>query len=559
MNLVVSSITMVDLTNKEAKRISFSPKKNLLTSTRNHLGKSVIMKSIYYTLGAEVYYPNPIKRLNLLTYIDFSLNAHLYRVARLKNTFVLYCDGVFDGCYQSVGDFEERLCEIFDLEIDLVSKDRDGTIIKCPPAFYYMPYYVDQENGWAVNSSSFDKMAQFDLPQRKNSYFFHLGVLDNSYVEISKRHKTNKKRIDELTKEIDKYRTVIETLQAGLNAIQMSFDTASLERAISSRQQEIKRILEELTQTRFALLKAEDDLIQLTHEKELLSKYIKKKVPNEDFVSGETIECPRCGMVFEQVLTQRLEKIYLRESLLEDYTVAAEGQKRLEKQIIKLKRKFEAKQQGLKDFEKELAADRESYNTYVKSKATNQLLKEYWDQISYNSSEIDRLRKDSAEINQRLSAYTQEREQANTVYQGNLTRLLAGLDIPSDQVETESEPGTHLSASGAYGPRCKIAQMLAFVETQHSTAPDLITFPMVIDSPNVLEQDDEHLESIIRTLLTWDKTSNQIIVASIQGRNMASTIDDVKIITLDNPQNHLFDSAEYAEYEAEIAEIFTQF
>ena len=51
MNLVVSSITMVDLTNKEAKRISFSPKKNLLTSTRNHLGKSVIMKSIYYTLG----------------------------------------------------------------------------------------------------------------------------------------------------------------------------------------------------------------------------------------------------------------------------------------------------------------------------------------------------------------------------------------------------------------------------------------------------------------------------------------------------------------------------
>lgn len=47
MNLVVSSITMVDLTNKEAKRITFSPKKNLLTSTRNHLGKSVIMKSIW--------------------------------------------------------------------------------------------------------------------------------------------------------------------------------------------------------------------------------------------------------------------------------------------------------------------------------------------------------------------------------------------------------------------------------------------------------------------------------------------------------------------------------
>lgn len=46
MNLIVSTITMVDLTNKEAKRINFSPNKNLLTSEHNHLGKSVIMKSM---------------------------------------------------------------------------------------------------------------------------------------------------------------------------------------------------------------------------------------------------------------------------------------------------------------------------------------------------------------------------------------------------------------------------------------------------------------------------------------------------------------------------------
>ena len=182
MNLVVSAITMVDLTNKEAKRVYFSPGKNLITSARNHLGKSVVMKSIYYTLGAEVYYPNPIKKLNLLTYIDFSLNAHQYRVARLKNTFVLYCDGSFRGCYSSVNEFGNELSSIFGLEIDLVAKDQAGTIVKCPPAFYYMPYYVDQENGWAVNSFSFDRMAQFDLPQRKNSYFFHLGALDSGYV-----------------------------------------------------------------------------------------------------------------------------------------------------------------------------------------------------------------------------------------------------------------------------------------------------------------------------------------------------------------------------------------
>ena len=61
MNLIVSSITMVDLTNKEAKRVHFHAGKNLRTSDHNHLGKSVIMKSIFYALGAEVFFPTPIE------------------------------------------------------------------------------------------------------------------------------------------------------------------------------------------------------------------------------------------------------------------------------------------------------------------------------------------------------------------------------------------------------------------------------------------------------------------------------------------------------------------
>ena len=247
------------------------------------------------------------------------------------------------------------------------------------------------------------------------------------------------------------------------------------------------------------------------------------------------------------------------ESLHDDYTTISEKQVRLEKKIAKLRRKFSDKEHTLNDFERSLASDRESYNAYVKSKATNQLLKEYWEQIGYNTSEIERLRKDNTEINKQLSLYAQEKTQVNTAYLGNLGKLFVGLDIPADQIGENSEPGSALVASGAYGPRCKIAQMLAFIETQHTVAPDLITFPIVIDSPNVLEQDDDHLDTVIRTLFTWNKTDNQIIVASIQGKDTAAEIGGVNIITLSNPKNHLFSSEEYAAYESEIAEIFTQF
>ena len=70
----------------------------------------------------------------------------------------------------------------------------------------------------------------------------------------------------------------------------MSFDTDSLERAISTRQQEIKRILDELTKIRSDLLEAEDELVQLTHEKELLSKYIKKKALDDGVVHAAFLD-----------------------------------------------------------------------------------------------------------------------------------------------------------------------------------------------------------------------------------------------------------------------------
>ena len=117
-----------------------------------------------------------------------------------------------------------------------------------------------------------------------------------------------------LTKEIDKYRTVVDTLQAGLDETQMSFDSESLEKAIASRQIEIRRLLSEIAKVRTDLLEAEDQKIQLEYEKDVLSKYIKKKPPVSDASNNTTVECPRCGMVFAQAMTQQLEKIYLLEA-----------------------------------------------------------------------------------------------------------------------------------------------------------------------------------------------------------------------------------------------------
>ena len=247
------------------------------------------------------------------------------------------------------------------------------------------------------------------------------------------------------------------------------------------------------------------------------------------------------------------------ESLHDDYVIMTENETKLERKITKLKDKFDHQQGLLENYEKSLADNRETYNTYLKSKATKQLLKDYREQIIVNTERIEKLRKDNTESRKLLGEYQTQRNKVNESYMLKFGKLLVGLDIPKDQIEENSEPGSSIIASGAYGPRCKIAQMLAFVETQKTLTSEIITFPMVIDSPNALEQDKEHLDSVIRTILTWDKTDNQIIVASIEGRDIASTIPNVNLIELNNPQNHLFNADDYLSFENEISDIFTHF
>lgn len=546
---------MVDIKNKLAKEIEFSPYKNLITSAKNHLGKTVIMKSIYYSLGAEVFFPTPIKNIELLTVITFTLADHTYKVARLNKMFAIFMDGNFVDRYTSVGDFNRKLIDIFKFEIDLVGKDDDKTITVSPPAYFYMPYYIDQENGWSSNSTSFAQLQQFDLNQRKESYFFHLGSLDTSYVEASRKLKKNDKRKKDLKQEIEKLETVVETLRLGIDSSLMSFDVETLEIAIKERKNDLYQILKALEKCRNELLNAEDERVALMHEKELLAHYLDGNKNHILAVETEKLDCPKCGFSFSYDTTAKLQKIYLAETLNEDYAERLIDIGELDRKIEKLEKKFNIHQQMLDLHESSLRQDQSVYNLYLRAKTTNELIKDYTDRISRNLFDIRHIDTEIKELAVKLHQYTDNKRRDIESYGKYLSNIFSGLDVPLEQVDDYSEPGSYLNASGAYGPRCKVAQILAFIKTKQDTCPDLVNFPIVIDSPNALEQDPEHLESVIRLLLTWEQSSNQVIVASIEGRFAAKEINGVRIIELTNAPNKLMSSGEYIKLESDIKHV----
>lgn len=64
------------------------------------------------------------------------------------------------------------------------------------------------------------------------------------------------------------------------------------------------------------------------------------------------------------------------------------------------------------EYEQNLSDDRDSYNAYIKSKATLQLLDEYHSRVEKNVSDIERLKKENVGIGKSLSGYFEERDAA---------------------------------------------------------------------------------------------------------------------------------------------------
>ena len=562
MNLIVESLLMVDVKRKEAKKIVFSNNKNFITSQSNHLGKSLIMKSIYYALGAEVFYPSTINTKSWIVSLDFHIDTEKYKVVRYGRYFVLFHNGDFQEKYTSVTEFGVRLSEIFDFDIELVGKgdgEENREIIQCPPVFFFLPYYVDQENGWSGNSQSFNNLNQFDKSQRNETYFFHFGVYNRDYVLTIKNNRYAIKRIGELKEENKRLKTVIDTLSEGIDTFHYSFDESTLEISIENRKEELKKLLEDIEKTRNQIILEEDYRIKCQQEKEIISKYLKNNKPKETEYYDSNVECPRCGYYFTSSIAEKVKNEYLKESINNDLLELIDNVNKCEKRIAKNEHKFKSYQIRLNELENSLAESQEVYESYLKSKVTSKMLAEYNEETANNLLEINNLSEKKKEYSKRLHQYKEKRDKASNDYEEYFYDISNKLDVPKEHISKKVEPGTSIQVSGAYGPRCKISQVLAFIETQSKYQPSIISFPIVIDSPNSVEQDKNHIKSLIQTLLKWDVTSNQIIVSSIEGIDLAKEITGVNIIELDNEPNHLLNENEYKTFEKEIGMILARF
>ena len=100
-------------------------------------------------MGAEVSYDQVWDKNSKLYIVTISVNDEDYRVARFQKNYAIFHNEELILLTHSVGyDLVKMFEEIFSFSVYLPNKTTKK-IEMAPPAFTFMPYYIDQDTGWS--------------------------------------------------------------------------------------------------------------------------------------------------------------------------------------------------------------------------------------------------------------------------------------------------------------------------------------------------------------------------------------------------------------------------
>ena len=78
------SILIADIKEKTARLQKFEKGFNVITSQENHVGKSSMLKSLYYTMGAEIDFDNVWDKNSKVYIVNICVNEKQYKIARFQ-------------------------------------------------------------------------------------------------------------------------------------------------------------------------------------------------------------------------------------------------------------------------------------------------------------------------------------------------------------------------------------------------------------------------------------------------------------------------------------------
>lgn len=542
--LIINGLYIYSLKEKKAYHTKFSDGINFVTSCKengNKRGKSVIMKSIYSTLGADCSFDPKWEFENKTTVLDISINDKIFYFVRANNYFKIInsnLETIFETTRRN--ELSQKLKELFDFYIEL--PNRENKLELTPPAYMYLLNYVDQTGLNCTNFSSFKGLGQY-VNYKKYALLSHFGVFNEEYYDLDKRLKDANDELENNKREISSLEKLIEKLENELSGNDYSLNMDSLNKEIELNKAEYTEIVKNLNSTKNKIIQLQNSKMEVENLLEELKKDISEN--NQNFKKYDNETCPYCKshinpfefsykyydknddyLFINQSLAAKLDDLKHNIKLQEDhYRVFINEMNAYDKKIKSITNNIDdvIKHKGFVEMRNKLAND--LYNLKQREITLTKQIKELKNKIK----EYNKIKEKIDEEYFNLMSESREALALQEINPNNIKKIDNTFDI-----------------TGSMRPLSTVAWYLTLLKIKNKFNPNSIKFPIVLDSPNNAELDDDNIAKTFKYILNNIDKDSQVIISTIEFKAEQYSDYNIKnVIELNNEAYKLLNEKDY--------------
>lgn len=547
MNLIFNQIYIFDINKEEAYTQTFYKGLNVITSSEvdgTDRGKSVLLRSLYHSLGAEANFDSKWNEKDKVYILKFSVDDNKYSIYRSKRLFKIF-DNKNQLIFKTIHRTELSifLGELFGFTIFLPNKNTKQLEV-APPVYSFILNYLDQDKYDGTKFSSFNNLAQYSN-FKINVIYTHLGIYNKDYFELIKQKEEIESKLKITKEEIQELDKLKNRTLAMLKGFSCPESSNALENELKIETKEYSRLMNEMSEIRNKLVDLRNQLEEQKIALNQIDRFAKKQEKEIKNILLTHI-CPECHTILNDTINIRSKRYNNVDNAIDlKDTINVESIK-IKEEIEKYEKDYSELAAHLKEHNEKISSNRKEINNYIKFKGLNDLIDKINEDLLFNNGMVVQAQDDIKPIKKEIKEISQRIKSVDEDYYYLIDKLKNRFNLNELDDTSYQNLSKNFCASGSNKPLSTVIWYLTLNDLKQKYNSKEIEFPMVFDSPNNVETDQEKKIALIKFILESSNKFNQMIISSIGFSKDEYEIDsEVHINILDNDKYHLLNEPDY--------------
>ena len=519
-NFQLESILLVSHHERKAKKVEFHPKVTIIKGA-NDTGKSSLIKSIYNGFGAE---PPKVhrkwKEANVGSLIRFRVEQRQFAILRSAGQY-----SIFDhkrkllSSHSSVtNELAPALANLLGFRLQLLN--REGVPSTPPPAYFFLPFYIDQDEGWVKPWQSFRNLAQFPN-WRQPVASYHFGLRPDQWYELDATKRAEAEKKEDPEKEIAALSGLERKTRSKLARVDFDID-------VEAFKSEIAKLLNVCNELRWQEEIYRQRIVEFRTEKTRIEAQIEIVARTRDELSadytfaveqhGSSVGCPMCGQEYANSFAERFE-IAKDEETCSDLLQSLQADlRKVNDQVEETRNSLSSNSEEQEEIASILSAKRGEVilSDLVKIEGKKELLAHLETEIAAQKEVLGEIDKKLGAISREMESFQdpERRRRISEQYERVFRRNASVLNVHGLSERSFTSIYTSIEETGSDQPRAVLAYQFSVLDAI-ARKRNATFCPIVIDAPNQQEQDIENLNRILRFIPENCPEGSQLVLGLV--------------------------------------------